>query len=536
MEKLQRKRATTHTKLEAKAAALQSLATAEAPRVVTLRRTLSEFDDLASIYLEVQSQIEADLAPELFEEDFANSQQKLSAVYECRDAAEERLLQLTKIEDSPPTPSENSVSSVRPAIKLPKLDLPKFRGNIVDFNAFWEQFSCSIDDSELSDVTKFSYLASLLEGDAKRVISGLSITGANYSIACDLLKNRFGDEERIISAHIQALVLIQSPQSSKGPKYVSQLWCMRDELNKHIKSLEALKISGKQYDRILTPIILSRLPDDLRLEWARRSEGHVSDLEFLMNFMESEIKCLERSETYKDLSLSKEKSEDKKSHSKVESDRSSAAALYSASSGESPICSFCDKNHRSEKCHTVTKLKGKERGIKIRDSGVCFYCLSKDHRSKGCKEYVRCTLCGKKHNTLMCGIRIEPFESTSTQSHRVEERSTSTEEKKTPSSEASKPKEETKPVSASTVSTNLKTVLETATGKVALGNGEDIPAKLMFDTGSDRVYISSEYVKRCNPKFIRKEWLPYSAFGGYQSKDLQTSMKFNCLVKKINLI
>ena len=105
------------------------------------------------------------------------------------------------------------------------------------------------------------------------------MTVANYPIALEMIKERFGDEDRIVAAHINALLSVSSPSSYKGAKYIADLWKKFDELNRNIKCLEALKIDGKQYGRVLTPIILSRLPDDLRLEWSRNAAGQQFNLE-----------------------------------------------------------------------------------------------------------------------------------------------------------------------------------------------------------------------------------------------------------------
>ena len=47
----------------------------------------------------------------------------------------------------PATPSSNTStpSAEVQGVKLPKLDVPKFDGNIVNWRTFWEQFSVSID-------------------------------------------------------------------------------------------------------------------------------------------------------------------------------------------------------------------------------------------------------------------------------------------------------------------------------------------------------------------------------------------------------
>ena len=49
--------------------------------------------------------------------------------------------------------------------------------------------------TDLSDVTKFSYLRCLLQDGAADVIKGLPLTGEAYVHAIERLKARYGDEQ-----------------------------------------------------------------------------------------------------------------------------------------------------------------------------------------------------------------------------------------------------------------------------------------------------------------------------------------------------
>ena len=61
-----------------------------------------------------------------------------------------------------PAAQQNGQSNVR----LPKLELPKFSGDVLKYFAFWQQFADSIDSREnLSDVSKYNYLQSCLKGN-----------------------------------------------------------------------------------------------------------------------------------------------------------------------------------------------------------------------------------------------------------------------------------------------------------------------------------------------------------------------------------
>ena len=79
-------------------------------------------------------------------------------------------------------------------VKLPKLEISKFDGDIINFRGFWNQFNSAINSNDsINDIDKFCYLKSFLCDSAKSCISGLSLSSANYFEAIELLKQRYGN-------------------------------------------------------------------------------------------------------------------------------------------------------------------------------------------------------------------------------------------------------------------------------------------------------------------------------------------------------
>ena len=296
----------------------------------------------------------------------------------------------------------SSQSTSRRNVKLPKLELPKFSGNVVEWPIFWDNFKAIVHESDLPPVSKFAYLQALLEGDAKACIQGLSPTARHYEIACDLLKERYGRTDKIIFAHIQGLLNL-SPPNPKGRLTVPILWKMQDELLAHVRSLEALGITWDKYGLFLTPVILSRLPQDLRMEWAREGEGKESDLQFLLEFLKKELQRRERSDVFKEVSSVSEADKksfvpDKRSSKSVPS----VSALQSVSKGSGALgnCVFCGKSHMSEKCWDILRLPLSELHKAILEAKVCFRCLDRNHFARMCK--AKCSYCKGKHHQLCC--------------------------------------------------------------------------------------------------------------------------------------
>ena len=58
------------------------------------------------------------------------------------------------------------------------------------------------ENQSLSDVHKLNYLVNSLEGQAYKALESLEIREENYGKAVELLKERFGKTQHIISAHM----------------------------------------------------------------------------------------------------------------------------------------------------------------------------------------------------------------------------------------------------------------------------------------------------------------------------------------------
>ena len=68
-------------------------------------------------------------------------------------------------------------------IRLPKINLPKFNGDVTRFMSFWQSFNCAIHSNDsLSAVNKMNYLVNLLEGPAHSTVTGLELTEEISSI------------------------------------------------------------------------------------------------------------------------------------------------------------------------------------------------------------------------------------------------------------------------------------------------------------------------------------------------------------------
>ena len=96
---------------------------------------------------------------------------------------------------------------------------------------FGRRKSAVIKNTELTTVDKFNYLFPLLEGKALCAIKGLAITESNYQAAIDILHERFGKSQQIISGHMDELLKIPPCIGDKA----SQLRFVYDKLSVNVR-------------------------------------------------------------------------------------------------------------------------------------------------------------------------------------------------------------------------------------------------------------------------------------------------------------
>ena len=146
--------------------------------------------------------------------------------------------------DPPATPRPTS------NVKLSKLNIPPFNGELTAWTPFWESYQAAIHtNSGLSDTEKFSYLRSLVQQVALDAISGQSLAGANYREAIAM---RFGNKHQIIAKHMDALLNAEAVVSHN----VKSLRRLFDFVETHVRSLKSLGVTSDSYGGILASVLL----------------------------------------------------------------------------------------------------------------------------------------------------------------------------------------------------------------------------------------------------------------------------------------
>ncbi|UYV80662.1 hypothetical protein LAZ67_19001303 [Cordylochernes scorpioides] len=192
---------------------------------------------------------------------------------------------------------------------LPKVELPKFKGNLEDWLSWWGQFSKINDDETLGDVDKFHYLLqAVVEGSrAQRLVCSYPITEDNYPKVIQALKDRFGDKNLLIEHYIRRLLKLVVSNARKENIPLDEIY---DDLTAHLKNLESLGVNTEMAGVFLYLLVESSLPLDIIQVWQRNpaagygikeegaENGDKSDaggrLQALMDFLRDQMKDAER--------------------------------------------------------------------------------------------------------------------------------------------------------------------------------------------------------------------------------------------------
>jgi hypothetical protein len=189
---------------------------------------------------------------------------------------------LTKLNEK--KSEHNTFYTTTPA--LPSLKFPTFTGEYEKWTPWWNQFNTVIhSNTRIHPMDKFNFLRSYTDGRAAEVIQKLDTTPENYESAIEILKNRYEKPDLLQASHVNAIIALNPVNSSSDYKCLRSL---HNQLMCHITSLESAGMSWESYAATLGPIIIGKLPSEMRVEWRKIDKNTFSSFKDLMEFIEAE--------------------------------------------------------------------------------------------------------------------------------------------------------------------------------------------------------------------------------------------------------
>ena len=290
---------------------------------------------------------------------------------------------------APPFPGGGALASAGASrdvtVRLPKLSIKPFKGDLTAWTTFWDSYKAAIHENlALSEIDKFNYLRSLLQGSAHEAVSGLTLTAANYKEAVSVLEKRFGNKQQIIAKHMDILLNVETVTSSNNLKGLRHLY---DTVEAQVRGLKSLGVSAESYGSLLSSVLMNKLPQELRLILSRSVGDDHWKLDCLMQALEEEVQARERAAGAPITSR------------KPLSCPPTSATLLTGGS-ETPPCCYCQQSHSPRSCDVVVSLDDRRRIL--REAGRCFSCLRKGHMARQCRSKSKCVHCRGRHHSSLC--------------------------------------------------------------------------------------------------------------------------------------
>jgi Protein of unknown function (DUF1759). len=305
------------------------------------------------------------------DEEYQQHEDEISAISE---KLEKLKLQLLKTAQTAQQASEVKLPTVE--VRLPKLELPTFDGNLDEWLSFRDLFMAAVhDNAGLTGAQKLQYLKASVKGTAALLLQSVSITNDNYEQAWDLLNDRYQNRREIVTSTLKRLVN-HPPMRSDSPLELRKLV---DNTMECIRSLKVMKVPVEHWDVIISYLIVDKLDRESKQQWELNiKSGDIPELSELIAFLDK------RSRALSNLSASRH--------------RVSAADNQVTSSDG---CPKCRGNHFLNKCHEFTCYSLEDKKKFVEDNDVCENCLRGGHTTDQCRS-TGCRKCGNRHHTMIC--------------------------------------------------------------------------------------------------------------------------------------
>ncbi|XP_055623374.1 uncharacterized protein LOC129766804 [Toxorhynchites rutilus septentrionalis] len=269
-------------------------------------------------------------------------------------------------------------------VKLPEIRLPSFSGKISEWIPFRDTFNSLIhQNKQLTEVDRFTYLKSSLDGDALQEIRSIELSAANYEVAWKALVNRYENKKVIVKTYLDALFAVDSlkRESFEG---LSRL------ISDFENNLQMLEKSGENtagWSTILVHMMCSRLDAATLRAWeTHHSSKDVPTYEGLLSFLRGHCSVLQSVMSTKSI---------------VPDQRPTKYSACHTLVNTTWKCPFCSGPfHSAFLCGKFQGMQIMERNNVVMKNKLCRNCLRPGHQAWVC-ERGACHHCAQKHHSML---------------------------------------------------------------------------------------------------------------------------------------
>lgn len=372
--------------------------------------------------------------------------------------------------------------------RLPTISIPSFSGEYTSWPSFKNSFDHLVATNQtLSNLQRLHFLKNSLTGDARKLIQHYDLAEANYQAAWDKLKQRYDNKNLLISSHLKNL--IHHPAQIK--ESASHLRSLIDSVTDSLNGLRTLGVDTVGWDPIIIYLLIEKVSKDTHSIW--QSTQMTNELPTLVDFtafLENRFRTLEAIADKP--SSSHTNPFDVAPNAKPRS-RSVNKQANSFTASLQSDCILCHQKHYLRACASFLRMDPKERFETAHQLKVCINCLVPGHSVNQCRNKSNCTVCDKRHHTLLHFQKNQNAPSSSN-IHQQHNSNILTSTRASTSSQDS--------ASLALMSTPISNpvLLATACVNVIGRFGQILPLRALIDPGSQVSFITTKAIQRLQLK------------------------------------
>lgn len=391
----------------------------------------------------------------------------------------------------------NSLLSSNVQHSIPRTEMEKFDGDVTKYHSFIKLFDTTIGSKLTDDGEKLAYLERLTKGEANRVVR-LCVTlptNEGYKEARKMLDELYGDMDEITHAYVNEIVNWPNLKSGNAKEFRS----FRIMLKACHHALKAGNLEAKDLENPKTmKRVVSKLPYLMQDKWQTLAydikQTRKVELGDLVTFVERQESIMKYASIGEESSSKRVAQPERTSKTPISFSHKSKVynTVVEESTQQQVKCDYCEKDHNIANCESLRVKPFAERSKFVLDKGLCFSCLHKGHMAKDCKRRNTCSICKRKHPTVLHKEGMTDTKSA--------QRNASTDHKETE-------QQQNRPVK-----TNVGKLMNTQGGsdklsvipvKVRDKDGNFIPTYAFIDNGSTGTFCTRELLSKLTHQSIQ---------------------------------
>ena len=269
--------------------------------------------------------------------------------------------------------------------KIPKLDIPTFDGEILNWQQFWDQFAVAIHDRKnISNAEKLLYLEQALRsGSTAKAIEGLSQTVTHYEQAVQHLKERYHRPLLVFCERVRNLINLHPVKDGSGRRF-------------HEATRQNLRALSSPWTWKTT----THSSPPFRAQDRPRNPEKVPSYNEFLGFIDGRAQAAGSSSIPKHptkvVPLVKKQSMSDSFLKPVSS------FTVSARNSTPHNCVLCPSQcHPLHLCAKFKSQSLEERHSFVKSNPLCFNCLRSGHQLSQCISTYQCKRCRGNHHTLL---------------------------------------------------------------------------------------------------------------------------------------